>query len=110
MKVERPNQVWATDITYIPMAPGFVYRCAVVDWCTRRVRLHRVSITMAAGFCVEARDEAIGKCSKPEIFNTEQGRQFRSAAFTGVLIKNGVAISMGGKGAWRDNVFVERLW
>ena len=110
VKVERPNQVWATDITYIPMAKGFVYLCAIVDWFTRRVLSHRVSITMEADFCVEALEEAIGKHGKPEIFNTDQGSQFTSEAFTGVLIRNAIAISMDGKGSWRDNVFVERLW
>ncbi len=108
--VERPNQVWATDITYIPMARGFVYLVAVVDWFSRRVLSHRVSITMEAGFCVEALEEAIGKHGRPEIFNSDQGSQFTSEAFTGVLEKNGIAISMDGRGAWRDNVFVERLW
>jgi putative transposase len=110
MRVERSNQVWATDITYIPMARGFVYLCAVVDWFTRRVLSHRVSITMEADFCVEALEEAIGKHGKPEIFNTDQGSQFTSADFTRVLIDNKIAISMDGKGSWRDNVFVERLW
>jgi putative transposase len=108
--VERPNQVWATDITYIPMARGFVYLVAVVDWFTRRVLSHRVSITMEAGFCVEALEEAIGKHGKPEIFNSDQGSQFTSEAFTSILEKNGIAISMDGKGSWRDNVLVERLW
>jgi putative transposase len=110
VKVERPNQVWATDITYIPMARGFVYLVAVVDWFTRRALSYRVSITMEVGFCVEALEEAIGKHGKPEIFNSDQGSQFTSEAFTGVLVANGIAISMDGKGAWRDNVFVERLW
>ncbi|HEX4708371.1 MAG TPA: IS3 family transposase [Candidatus Udaeobacter sp.] len=110
LKVERPNQVWATDITYIPMARGFVYLVAVVDWFTRRVLSHRVSITMDAGFCVEALEEALRKYGKPEIFNTDQGSQFTGEAFTGVLLANGIAISMDGKGSWRDNVFVERLW
>ena len=110
VKVERPNQVWATDITYIPMARGFVYLVAVVDWFTRRVLSHRVSITMEAGFCVEAVEEAIGKNGKPGIFNTDQGSQFTSEAFTGVLLDHKIAISMDGKGSWRDNVFVERLW
>ena len=110
VKVERPNQVWATDITYIPMARGFVYLVAVVDWFSRRVLSHRVSITMEAGFCIEALEEAIGKYGKPEIFNTDQGSQFTGEAFTGVLLANGIAISMDGKGSWRDNVFVERLW
>ena len=110
LKIERANQVWATDITYIPMARGFVYLAAVVDWATRRVLAHRVSITMEADFCIEALEEALAKHGKPEIFNTDQGSQFTSEAFTGVLIKNGIAISMDGKGSWRDNVFVERLW
>jgi putative transposase len=110
LKVERANQVWATDFTYIPMARGFVYLVAVVDWFSRRVLSHRISITMEAEFCVEALEEAIGKYGKPEIFNSDQGSQFTSQAFTGVLVKNGVAISMDGKGSWRDNVFVERLW
>jgi putative transposase len=110
LKIEQPNHVWAMDITYIPMARGFVYLAAVVDWATRRVLSHRVSITMEANFCVEALEEAIAKYGKPEIFNTDQGSQFTGEAFTGVLISNGVAISMDGKGSWRDNVFVERLW
>jgi len=110
LKIEKPNHVWAMDITYIPMARGFVYLAAVVDWASRRVLSHRVSITMEADFCVEALEEAIAKYGKPEIFNTDQGSQFTGEAFTGVLISNGVAISMDGKGSWRDNVFVERLW
>lgn len=110
LKVERPDQVWAMDITYIPMARGFVYLCAVVDWFTRRVLAHRVSITMEADFCVEALEEAMASHGKPEIFNTDQGSQFASEAFTRVLIENDIQISMDGKGAWRDNVFVERLW
>lgn len=110
LKVERPNQVWAADITYIPMAKGFVYLTAVVDWFTRRVLTWRLSITMEAEFCVEALQEALARYGKPEIFNTDQGSQFTSAAFTSVLIDAGVAISMDGKGSWRDNVFVERLW
>ena len=91
-------------------ARGFVYLVAVVDWFTRRVLSHRVSITMEAGFCVEALEEAIGKHGKPEIFNSDQGSQFTSEAFTSILEKNGIAISMDGKGSWRDNVFVEQLW
>ncbi len=110
LKVGRPNQVWAMDITYIPMARGFVYLAAVVDWFSRRVLAHRVSITMQADFCVEALEEALAKHGKPEIFNTDQGSQFTSEAFTDVLIANDIAISMDGKGAWRDNVFVERIW
>lgn len=110
LKVERPNQVWAMDITYIPMARGFVYLAAVVDWFSRRVLSHRVSITMEADFCIAALEEAVAKHGRPEIFNTDQGSQFTSEAFTGALIKNEIAISMDGKGSWRDNVFVERLW
>jgi putative transposase len=110
MAITRPNQVWAMDITYIPMARGFVYLAVVLDWFSRRVLSWRVSITMEAEFCVETLQEALAKHGKPETFNTDQGSQFTGAAFTGVLIKNGIAISMDGKGAWRDNVFVERLW
>jgi putative transposase len=110
LKIERPNHVWAMDITYIPMARGFVYLAAVVDWASRRVLSHRVSITMEADFCIEALEEALAKHGKPEIFNTDQGSQFTSIDFTGVLTKNAIAISMDGKGSWRDNVFVERLW
>jgi putative transposase len=110
LKIERPNQVWAMDITYIPMARGFVYLAAVVDWFSRRVLAWRLSITMEAEFCIEALEEALAKNGRPEIFNTDQGSQFTSADFTGVLIANSVAISMDGKGAWRDNVFVERIW
>ena len=108
--IDRPNQVWATDITYIPMARGFVYLTAVVDWFSRRVLAHRVSITMEADFCVEALEEAISKYGRPGIFNSDQGSQFTGTDFTGVLLRNEIAISMDGKGAWRDNVFVERLW
>ena len=110
LKVERPNQVWAMDITYVPMARGFVYLTAVVDWFSRRVLARRLSITMEAAFCIEALEKALAKYGCPEIFNTDQGSQFTSADFTGVLIANAVAISMDGKGAWRDNVFVERIW
>jgi putative transposase len=98
------------DITYIPMARGFVYLAVVLDWFSRRVLSWRVSITMEAAFCVEALEDALARHGKPEIFNTDQGSQFTGAAFTGVLTKNAIAISMDGKGAWRDNVFVERLW
>jgi putative transposase len=108
--VTRPNQVWAMDITYIPMARGFVYLAVVLDWFSRRVLSWRVSITMEAAFCVETLEDALAKHGKPAIFNTDQGSQFTGMAFTSVLIKNGIAISMDGKGAWRDNVFVERLW
>jgi putative transposase len=110
MEIVRPNQVWAMDITYIPMAKGFVYLAVVLDWFSRRVLPWRLSITMEASFCVAALEEALARHGKPEIFNTDQGSQFTGTAFTGVLASNGVAISMDGKGAWRDNVFVERLW
>ncbi|MFC3447141.1 IS3 family transposase [Falsochrobactrum ovis] len=110
LAVTRPNQVWAMDITYIPMARGFVYLCAVVDWFSRRVLSWRLSITMEADFCIEAVEEAIIRYGKPEIFNTDQGSQLTSIDFTNVLKKAEIAISMDGKGAWRDNVFVERLW
>jgi putative transposase len=110
VKIERVNQVWAMDLTYIPMARGFVYLAAVIDVFSRRVLSHRVSITMEAGFCVEALEEALVKHGRPEVFNTDQGSQFTCSEFTGVLIENGVAFSMDGKGSWRDNVFVERLW
>jgi putative transposase len=110
LAIDRPNQVWATDITYIPMARGFVYLAAVVDWFTRRVLAWRLSITMEADFCIEAVEEALAKHGKPDIFNTDQGSQFTSLPFTGLLLKHGIAISMDGRGAWRDNIFVERLW
>ena len=110
IEIKRPNQVWAMDITYIPMARGFVYLAVVLDWFSRRVLSWRVSITMDAAFCVETLEDALARHGKPEIFNTDQGSQFTGAAFTGVLIENGIAISMDGRGAWRDNVFVERLW
>ena len=110
LAVTRPDQVWAMDITYIPMARGFVYLAAVVDWFSRRVLAWRLSITMEAAFCVETLQEALAKHGKPETFNTDQGSQFTGAAFTSLLINNGIAISMDGKGAWRDNIFVERLW
>ena len=110
MAVSRPNQVWAADITYIPMARGFIYLVVVLDRFSRRVLAWRVSITMEADFCVEALEEALSRHGKPDIFNTDQGSQFTCAAFTGLLLQHGIAISMDGKGAWRDNVFVERLW
>jgi putative transposase len=110
VEVTRPNQVWAMDITYIPMARGFVYLAVVLDWFSRRVLSWRVSITMEASFCVETLEEALARHGKPEIFNTDQGSQFTGTAFTEVLIRNEIKISMDGKGAWRDNVFVERLW
>jgi putative transposase len=110
MKIERANHVWATDITYIPMACGWVYLCAIVDWASRRVLAHRVSISMDTEFCLEALEEAFAKYGQPEIFNTDQGSQFTSEAFTRELTARGIQISMDGKGSWRDNVFVERLW
>jgi putative transposase len=110
VEITRPNQVWAMDITYIPMARGFVYLAVVLDWFSRRVLSWRLSITMEAAFCVETLEDALARHGKPDIFNTDQGSQFTGAAFTGVLADNGIAISMDGKGAWRDNVFVERLW
>jgi putative transposase len=110
VEITRPNQVWAMDITYIPMERGYVYLAVVLDWFSRRVLSWSVSITMEAAFCVETLEDALARYGKPEIFNTDQGSQFTGAAFTGVLIKNGIGISMDGKGAWRDNVFVERLW
>src|SRR3981081_3776637 len=110
LAITRPNQVWAMDITYIAMARGFVYLAVVLDWATRRVLSWRLSITMEAAFCVETLEDALARHGKPGIFNTDQGSQFTGAAFTGVLADNGIAISMDGKGAWRDNVLVERLW
>ena len=105
-KVELPRPTHP----YIPMARGFVYLAAVVDVFSRRVLAHRVSITMEADFCIEALEEALARHGKPDIFNSDQGSQFTSVDFTGVLLQHGVAISMDGRGAWRDNVFVERLW
>jgi len=110
LAITRPNQVWSTDITYIPMARGFVYLAAVVDWFSRRVLSWRLSITMDVSFCIEALEEAIEKHGRPEIFNTDQGAQFTSQAFTRRLKEEGIQISMDGKGRWADNVFVERLW
>jgi putative transposase len=110
LTITRPNQVWAMDITYIPMARGFVYLAVVLDWFSRRVLSWRVSITMEAAFCVETLQDALARHGKPDIFNTDQGSQFTGAAFTGVLANHDIATSMDGKGAWRDNVFVERLW
>ena len=104
MEIVRPNQVWAMDITYIPMARGFVYLAVVLDWFSRRVLSWAASITMEASFCVETLEDALARHGKPEIFNTDQGSQFTGSAFTGVLAGNGIAISMDGKGAWRDNV------
>jgi putative transposase len=110
LTIDRANQVWASDITYIPMARGFVYLAAVMDWFARRILAWRLSITLGADFCIDAVDEALRLYGRPEIFNTDQGSQFTSDSFTEVLIDNGIAISMDGKGSWRDNVFVERFW
>lgn len=110
LAITRPDQVWAMDITYIPMARGFIYLAAVVDWFTRRVLAWRVSITLEADFCIDAVEEAMARHGRPEIFNSDQGSQFTSTDFIKVLQDAEVAISMDGKGAWRDNVFVERLW
>src|SRR5271156_540105 len=110
LSIERSNQVWAMDITYILMARGFVHLAAVVDWFSRRVLSWRLSITMDVDFCLEAVEEALARYGRPKIFNTDQGSQFTSTDFTGLLLENNIAISMDGRGAWRDNVFVERLW
>ena len=110
LPVTRPNQVWAMDITYIPMKRGYVYLAAVDDWNTRRVLAWRLSITLETAFCTEAVEEAMAKYGKPDIFNTDQGSQFTSVAFIKMLKDAKIKISMDGKGAWRDNVFVERLW
>jgi len=108
--IQRPNQVWCADITYIPMQRGFLYLVAVMDWVTRKVLSWRVSNTMDADFCIEALEEALERFGRPEIFNTDQGSQFTSPRFTGVLREAGVRISMDGRGRWMDNVFIERLW
>ena len=110
LAIDAPNRVWAADITYIPMAKGFVYLVAIMDWASRRVLAWRTSNTLTADFCVEALQEALAKYGCPEIFNTDQGAQFTSAEFTGVLQSRGIRISMDGRGRWVDNVFVERLW
>jgi putative transposase len=110
LAIERPNQVWAADITYIPMKRGFVYLVAVMDWASRRVLAWRLSNTLTTDFCVEAVQEAIRHYGAPKIFNTDQGSQFTSLEFTQCLKDHGIAISMDGRGCWRDNVFVERLW
>ena len=109
LEITRPNQVWAADITYIPMARGFLYLVAIIDWYSRYVLSWRLSNTLDAGFCVEALEEAL-KNGKPDIFNTDQGAQFTSEAFTGLLQQHGVKISMDGKGSYKDNLFIERLW
>jgi putative transposase len=110
LAIERANQVWAMDITYIPMARGFVYLAAIIDWHSRKVLAWDVSISMEADFCVRVFEQALARYGKPEIFNTDQGSQFTSLAFTDRLKNERIAISMDGRGCWRDNVFVERLW
>jgi putative transposase len=108
--IERANEAWALDITYIPMARGWVYLVAVLDWHSRRTLAHRVSITMEADFCVEALSEAVARYGAPEIVNTDQGSQFSSSEFVNAVKACGARQSMDGRGCWRDNVFVERLW
>ena len=108
--IDRPNQVWAADITYIPIGRGFLYLVAIMDWASRAVLSWRLSNTMDDSFCVEALEEALARFGKPEIFNTDQGSQFTGGDFTGVLRKAEIRISMDGRGRWMDNVFIERLW
>ena len=110
LKIVKPNQVWATDITYIPMASGSLYLIAIMDWYSRKVLSWRLSNSMDTTFCIDALDEAVAKYGRPDIFNTDQGSQFRSNEFTGILKSNNIQISMDGKGRWVDNVFIERLW
>ena len=110
LSITRPNQVWATDITYIPMAKGFCYLVAIIDWASRMVLSWRLSNTLDSSFCIEALEEAIAKYGCPDIFNTDQGSQFTSEDFTDCLRSRGIVISMDGKGRWRDNVIIERLW
>jgi putative transposase len=110
LTIDRANQVWSMDITYVPMAKGFVYLCVVLDWASRKALAHRVSITLDTSFCIEALEEALERYGPPEIMNTDQGCQFTSQDFVDVLTRRDIRISMDGKGAWRDNVFVERLW
>jgi putative transposase len=110
LTIERPNQVWAADITYLPMARGFGYLVAVIDVFSRKVLAHRLSNTMTTDFCLEALEDALARFGRPEIFNTDQGAQFTDADFTDKLKEHAVAISMDGKGRWIDNVFIERLW
>ena len=110
VSITEPNHVWASDITYIPMASGFFYLVAIIDWASRAVLAWRLSNTMDSGFCVEALEDALRRYGKPKIFNTDQGAQFTSAAFTGKLEAAGIAISMDGRGRFMDNIFIERLW
>ena len=110
MTIERPNQVWATDITYIPVGSGYLYLVAIMDWASRAVLSWRLSNTMDVSFCISALEEALARFGKPEIFNSDQGSQFTSQAFTAVLQNAGVQISMDGRGRYMDNIFIERLW
>jgi putative transposase len=110
MVIDRPNQVWAADITYVPVGRGFLYLVAIMDWASRAVLAWRLSNSMDVPFCVSALEEALARFGKPDIFNTDQGGQFTSAAFTGVLLAAGIQVSMDGRGRWMDNVFIERLW
>jgi len=110
LTIDRPNQVWAADITYIPLARGFAYLVVIMDWCSRRVLSWRLSNTIDSAFCVEALEEALRRFGRPEVFNTDQGAQFTASDFTAPLLARGVKISMDGKGRCIDNVFVERLW
>jgi len=110
LAIDRPNQVWAADITYIPMRHGFLYLCGVIDWCTRRVLAWRLSNTLTTDFCIEAVEDAIARYGPPEIFNTDQGCQFTDLEFVELLKGNGIRISMDGRAAWRDNVIIERFW
>jgi putative transposase len=110
MVVDRPNQVWAADLTYVPIGRGFLYLVAIMDWASRAVLAWRLSNTMDVSFCISALEEALARFGKPDIFNTDQGSQFTSAAFTEVLLSAGIKVSMDGRGRWLDNVFIERLW
>lgn len=110
LPIERPNQVWSTDITYVPIGRGFLYLVAIMDWHSLAVLAWRLSNTMAVSFCVETLEEALARFAKPEIFNSDQGSQFTNAAFTQVLLRHEIKISMDGRGRWMDNVFIERLW
>ncbi len=110
LKIERPNQVWCTDITYIPMKKGFIYLVAIMDWYSRKILSWRISNTLDAGFCIEALEEALFRYPKPEIFNSDQGCQFTCREFTDILLNKDILISMDGKGRAVDNIFIERFW
>jgi putative transposase len=110
LAITEANHVWAADITYIPMAKGFCHLVAIMDWASRKVLSFRLSNTVDVSFCTDALEEAISRYGTPRIFNTDQGSQFTSEAFTGILTAHGVAVSMDGRDAWTDNVFIERLW